>query len=400
MKIEEKRRLKKIAIMEAALDVWSLVDYRRTSLNDLARNLGMTKQGLYRYFKNKDDLLESISAYSLEVQESWYEDLIQNVGREPEKNRLPFLIASLADSIETGSRYSQFAHYYAMRSGCSIRQTHSRQLALLSRQLQLPEKLLHLIMFYCYFMWGWHESVHVREKRSRKEKIDLILELVENGLADKAFAFPENWTEFTETARILQFKQKMLQENLFNAVVEVLREKGFGGVTLERIAEKAGMSKSTLYNYFKNKNDLLTKTMSSLVKEYRHYHSRLLDSRNSFEEKLLAHLEMQCLLFPREPYAFLVLKQFMSRDVLESLETPAADPGFLSFIEEGIKQKKLKALLSPMEYQMIFSFFIIIERVVYKREDEGPLTEEILNWLRLLAYGRNAFESIESTRSK
>ncbi len=47
------------------------------------------------------------------------------------------------------------------------------------------------------------------------------------------------------------------KEAVYNATISVLEEHGLQGMTMELVAKTAGMAKGTLYNYFKNKLDLL-----------------------------------------------------------------------------------------------------------------------------------------------
>ena len=91
---------------------------------------------------------------------------------------------------------------------------------------------------------------------------------------------------------------------------------------------------------------MLTQTTNTLVKEYMQYHSQLLSRGKRFEEKLILHLEMQFIMFPRKPQAFMILKQFMSPEVFLKVERPALYPGFLEFLKDGLNENKLKPVLS------------------------------------------------------
>ena len=49
----------------------------------------------------------------------------------------------------------------------------------------------------------------------------------------------------------------MVRDNIYKAVLTVLSEQGVGAFTMERVAETAGIAKGSIYNHFKNKDDLL-----------------------------------------------------------------------------------------------------------------------------------------------
>jgi len=58
------------------------------------------------------------------------------------------------------------------------------------------------------------------------------------------------------TAERRQREKKQREEQIQEAAVKVLLEKGFNGATIEGIAKAAELSPGTIYLYFKNKEDL------------------------------------------------------------------------------------------------------------------------------------------------
>lgn len=57
----------------------------------------------------------------------------------------------------------------------------------------------------------------------------------------------------------------MMKEALHQATVSVLEECGWPGLTMEKVAEKAGVSKGTVYNYFRDKRELVWSVMEGLI---------------------------------------------------------------------------------------------------------------------------------------
>jgi AcrR family transcriptional regulator len=66
-----------------------------------------------------------------------------------------------------------------------------------------------------------------------------------------------------------QAKQEMLRQFMETTIAQaakaVFAERGYQGATLEEIAQRAGMSKATIYIYFKNKDDLFLQVVEELV---------------------------------------------------------------------------------------------------------------------------------------
>jgi len=57
-------------------------------------------------------------------------------------------------------------------------------------------------------------------------------------------------------ARLVQKKkavvEAMMRESLFVAARRLLEEEGWRGTTMERLAQEVGVSKGTVYNYFRD----------------------------------------------------------------------------------------------------------------------------------------------------
>ncbi|MCK5674296.1 MAG: helix-turn-helix transcriptional regulator, partial [Spirochaetales bacterium] len=55
-----KRELKTQLIIDTAFKVWGEDSFYNTSLSTLAEAMGLTKPAIYRYFKNKDAILQAM----------------------------------------------------------------------------------------------------------------------------------------------------------------------------------------------------------------------------------------------------------------------------------------------------------------------------------------------------
>ncbi len=373
--------------MEKALDVWSREDFRKTSLSTLSKELKMTKQGLYRYFCNKEDLITSINAYINERYLQANSDLIHQLENTAPPDRLILFIRKISGFYLSNRSIVKFDNFWTIRTGqVTVRGSHEQRNEI-CRLLNIDLRALYLTGMYCQFVFSWDDGSHFNPDRTNQEKRVIIQELIQNGLAGKNFRLPEKGINIRTQKDYIQLKDRLLKDNLFISIASAIQEKGLNNVTMEQIASNAGLSKSSLYNYFQNKDEMLTETVNKLVKEYRIFHRELLERYDSFEEKLVAHLELQDAIMPVKPQSLIILKQFLNRDVLQKIDSPGDSPDFLSFIQDGIDQKKLKPMLSPREYQIIFSSFIFIEKVMFNRKGNCNLIPPVLDWLKLLACG-------------
>lgn len=62
--------------------------------------------------------------------------------------------------------------------------------------------------------------------------------------------------------------EDVMRESLMEATRSVLTEHGWDGTTMDRVAARAGVAKGTIYNYFKDKTDLMASLRERLSQPY------------------------------------------------------------------------------------------------------------------------------------
>ena len=60
----------------------------------------------------------------------------------------------------------------------------------------------------------------------------------------------------------------LMKDTIFEAAGSVLQQHGVGGITMDRVATTAGLAKGSLYNYFEDKDALLTFVYGRLVEPF------------------------------------------------------------------------------------------------------------------------------------
>lgn len=65
-----------------------------------------------------------------------------------------------------------------------------------------------------------------------------------------------------------ELTDQLVRDEIHKAAVSVLEEHGLSGMTMDRVAETAGVAKGTLYNYFKNKDALFSFTHQKLFEDH------------------------------------------------------------------------------------------------------------------------------------
>lgn len=81
-------------------------------------------------------------------------------------------------------------------------------------------------------------------------------------------------------------QEKMRRIQVINATLECLAEKGFEALTLDMVAEKAGVSKGVLMYYFDSKKDLMLQAFRAFLEYYNEVVEAVITPKMKAEEML------------------------------------------------------------------------------------------------------------------
>jgi len=183
------------------------------------------------------------------------------------------------------------------------------------------------------------------------------------------------------------------RQGLIGAVVQVLNREGVKGLTMDNVANEAGVAKGTLYAHFKNKQDLLQTAIEAsfapLVEELNHL---LLDSEIPPDRKLagmiLRHLSyfeenrsfFRMLLYDRQ-VAQERLKRHQSCRYREFLQTTASviADGIADGIFRPVDPNKVSAMLVEA------NIAVINQRLAW--DEPGPVEEDAKLLADLFIFG-------------
>jgi AcrR family transcriptional regulator len=127
---------------------------------------------------------------------------------------------------------------------------------------------------------------------------------------------------------------------LRQATIEVLRERGFAGLTLERVAEVAGRARSTLWRQGLSRDALIQALVGELAGDFRSTMYPVLTSGGTGRERLERGLEALCELLDRHLPLMLAtdeaFHQYTGPD-----EPPDYLHPFIRFLREGAEDGSL-----------------------------------------------------------
>jgi AcrR family transcriptional regulator len=132
-------------------------------------------------------------------------------------------------------------------------------------------------------------------------------------------------------------------EALRQATIEVLRERGFGGLTLERVAEVAGRARSTLWRQGLSRDALIGALVGELADDFRATMYPILTSAGTGRECLVRALEALCELLDRHLPLMLATDEAFHQDT-DPGEPPDYLHPFIRFLREGARDGSLPAV--------------------------------------------------------
>jgi len=62
-------------------------------------------------------------------------------------------------------------------------------------------------------------------------------------------------------------------EQLQKALIELINERGYDAITVQEIADRANVGRTTFYEHYTSKDDLFTRCHEAIVSEFHHIHS-------------------------------------------------------------------------------------------------------------------------------
>jgi TetR/AcrR family transcriptional regulator, fatty acid metabolism regulator protein len=244
----------KVRILAAASAVMTARGLNESTITDIAAQAAVTESVIYHYFKNKEDLLFSITGEHLQ-------EVLESLSEQME------------GIFEPASRLSKMAWFHLHYN--SIHRDYS-----------------HLLLFECRSNLNFYRHPAYELVR---QYANVLLDIINDGMKQGVFNHDINprlvrdvilGTLDWETIRVLmqsgneetEIDLKNLMDNIYammapdeadkavsenkaqrilNAAETVFAEKGYQRATISEIARLSKVAEGTVYEYFRNKEDLL-----------------------------------------------------------------------------------------------------------------------------------------------
>ncbi|MDR0456757.1 MAG: TetR/AcrR family transcriptional regulator [Treponema sp.] len=262
----------KAEIIQAALKAWGRTLYLDTSLSHVARELKVCKPALYRHFRNKNALLQAMNGFFLEDFTAFFRPAYEKAMNGGDSTENIFTIIRA------------IAEYYARNVNVfifSMVKLHDSKRDILTYMEDLRAKGLDFELFQhsikkdyvfqplimrlinatlVFFMAGFHKEgkslTNPPSEAAISQIIDAISEIIGRGLCYSNEEIISLDYEGLEN-RIVGTINTIEDDPLLKAVAGAVAETGPWETSMEQVAHRSGLSKSSLYGHFKNKQDML-----------------------------------------------------------------------------------------------------------------------------------------------
>jgi AcrR family transcriptional regulator len=134
--------------------------------------------------------------------------------------------------------------------------------------------------------------------------------------------------------------QPTIDEGLRKATIDVLRERGWSGLTLERVAEVAGRARSTLWRQGLTRDVLVAALVGELAADFRSTMYPVLTSGGTGRERFTRGLEALCELLDRHLTLMLATDEAFHQKTATD-EPPDFLHPFIQFLREGAQDGSL-----------------------------------------------------------
>ncbi|MGB9499397.1 MAG: TetR/AcrR family transcriptional regulator [Dissulfuribacterales bacterium] len=250
-----KKKIKKNIILESATKIFSEKGFADATISEIAKGAGLTSSGIYSYYKNKEDLLFTIIENFLTKSISGLKEHLQGIqGAENKlrkaiwfhcksysgnKNEIKIVLESRSyPRFYKSTAYPALKQYAGIFTDIISKGILDGTFSSVSSAMILRDMILGTVD-HIAINWTMKDAPNSLDQA---EKIyNLVIQAVQ--------AVPKEKNHLSKKAE----KSK----KIINSATTLFAEKGFNDTSMLEIAQKSDVAEGTVYEYFRNKENLL-----------------------------------------------------------------------------------------------------------------------------------------------
>jgi len=177
--------------------------------------------------------------------------------------------------------------------------------------------------------------------------------------------------------------KEVTKKIIYIAVINIINDEGYASVTMDKVAEVAGIAKGTIYAYFKNKEELLREIFDDALHPLTETIDDILLGNKSPEEKLSDMATAMLKYFDENDKFFRIM--IYERELMQLEHERLQDDRYHGVIKKltkvidgGIKLGKFRKL-NPKKVATIFLEAIVVTTKLRLLDKERPPIEDDVN---------------------
>jgi len=193
------------------------------------------------------------------------------------------------------------------------------------------------------------------------------------------------------TQRCKELVASAMKDGIYEAAIEVVGEHGLDGLTMDRLAEAAGVAKGSLYNYFRNKEELVLFLFEKTVEPARQAVIEILGQPVCAVEKLESILRVWFENFATQRGIFdFLLSNRVGRELLDcpkqSMRADAIEK-FQRVFRQGIEEGAFRTVDVSRTAEMLLGAVILTIEQQVALAEERPVDESVRSLMDLFLQG-------------
>jgi len=260
---------KKTRIIETATAVFAEKGFRSSTISDLAKGAGLGEATIYNHFKNKEDILLSIPLM-------YFQDFLATIHERLTgiKNAEEKLRTFIWQYLWWNQSRKEFVRVFLLEIETIPNYYHSEGFELTKQVVQIPMDILEEGKQAGLFREGVGPRIFRNFLLGTINYLFLTL-----ALFNRPFEPLDDFDELASAMVIAVRKEpedsllaiteiEEKKERILLAAEELFFKKMFYDTTISEIARKANVADGTIYEYFKNKEDLLFSIFEKRMKMF------------------------------------------------------------------------------------------------------------------------------------
>jgi AcrR family transcriptional regulator len=160
----------------------------------------------------------------------------------------------------------------------------------------------------------------------------------------------------------MRIKDDIKETNIRKVAIKMIVEKGFDGLSMQKLAKAAQISPSTIYVYFKNREDLLNQLYLDVQEKFEKDALKDFDPEMNFEKGLWLQWLNRYKNIKNNPTEFYFSEQFRNSPLIKQSQT--SDNAFRDsmnlFVTNAITHKEIMPMSKEIFWAIAYGAFYIL----------------------------------------